>query len=119
MSNLAKIKERKFTSGMNRRYKLLFGHPSSPVPAEAWTQLRFVYTPNIPANLLEEAQTAAQMEGIVSHKTQLSIISAVDNVEDELETIAEENKEAEDTVVERLMFGKVPDKEEEQQEEQE
>ena len=35
MSNLEKTKERKFTSGMNRRYKLLFGHPASKVPVDA------------------------------------------------------------------------------------
>ena len=55
MSNLEKVKERKFTSGMNRRYKLLFSHPASKVPADAWISLKYKFTPNIPANLLEEA----------------------------------------------------------------
>lgn len=104
MSNLAKTKERKFTSGMNRRYKLLFSHPLSKVPKDAWVQLHYSFTPNIPANLLEEAQIAAQMEGITSHHTQLKVISAVDNVEDELELIEEENKPNEESIVDRLMF---------------
>lgn len=105
MSNLAKTKERKFVSGMNRRYKLLFNHPASKVQKDAWLQLHYQFTPNIPANLLEEAQIAAQMEGIVSHETQLKVISVVDNVEDELEKIEEENKAAEETAVDRMMFG--------------
>ena len=106
MSNLEKTKERKFTSGMNRRYKLLFGHPSSNVPADAWVQLHYRFTPNIPANLLEEAQIAAQMEGITSHETQLKVLSVVDDVQSELDKIEEENKSTEKTIVDDLMFGK-------------
>lgn len=106
MSNLEKTKERKFTSGMNRRYKLLFGHPSSEVPADAWVQLHYRFTPNIPANLLEEAQIAAQMEGITSHETQLKVLSVVDDVQGELDKIEEENAAPEKTIVDDLMFGK-------------
>lgn len=105
MSNLEKTKERKFTSGMNRRYKLLFGHPASKVSADAWVQLHYQFTPNIPANLLEEAQIAAQMEGITSHETQLKVLSIVDDVQGELDKIEEENKAPEQTAVESMMFG--------------
>ena len=104
MSNLAKTKERKFASGMNRRYKILFSSPLSKVPKDAWVQLHYKFTPNIPANLLEEAQIAAQMEGITSHETQLKVLSIVDNVEDELDKIEEENKPDEESVVDRMMF---------------
>jgi SPP1 family phage portal protein len=109
MSNLAKTKERKFTSGMNRRYKLLFGHPASKAPADSWIQLHYTFTPNFPANLLEEAQIAAQMEGITSHETQLKVISAVENVKDELDKIEEENKPPEDDSVTRSMFTRSPE----------
>ena len=107
MSNLAKTKERKFTSGMNRRYKLLFSHPLSGVPADAWVQLHYHFTPNFPANLLEEAQIAAQMEGITSRKTQLKVLSIVDDVQSELDEIEEENKPPEMSPVEKVMFGTV------------
>lgn len=107
MSNLEKTKERKFASGMNRRYKLLFGHPSSKAPADAWLQLHYQFTPNIPANLLEEAQIAAQLEGIVSHETQLKVLSIVDDVQGELDKIEEENTAEEETVVDQIMFGNV------------
>ena len=103
MSNLEKTKERKFAAGMNRRYQLLFGHPASKVPADAWIQLQYKFTPNIPANLQEEAQIASQLEGIVSHETQLKVISTVENVKGELDKIEEENKEAM-TPVDRQMF---------------
>lgn len=111
MRNLEKACERKFAIGMDRRYQLLFGHPSSKVPKDAWIQLEYKFTPNIPANLLEEAQIAAQMEGITSHETQLKVLSAVDDVQGELDKIAEENKPAEETIVDKLMFGKVGTKE--------
>ena len=107
MSNLEKVEERKFAIGMDRRFQLLFSHPSSKVPKDAWIQLEYKFTPNIPKNLLEEAQIAAQMEGIVSHETQLKVLSAVDDVQGELDKIEEENKAPEETIVDRLMFGKV------------
>lgn len=107
MSNLAKAKERKFTSGMERRYKLLFSHPLSKVPADAWVQLHYKFTPNFPANLLEEAEIAAKMEGITSHHTQLKTLSIVDDVQSELDKIEEENKPPEMTPVEKVMFGAV------------
>lgn len=111
MSNLEKTKERKFTSGMNRRYRLLFSHPASKVPADAWVQLEYRFSPNIPANLLEEAQIAAQMEGITSQETQLKVLSIVDNVQDEIEKMEEEN-EPKETTVDRMMFPNQPTVEE-------
>lgn len=104
MHNLAKTKERKFTSGMNRRYKLLFSHPKSRVPKDAWVKLHYKFTVNIPANMLEEAQIAASVEGIVSKQTQLKVLSMVDNVQQELDRIKEETKEAEESAVESMMF---------------
>lgn len=106
-SNRGKNKQRKFESGMNRRYKLLFGHPASPVPADAWLQVHYKFTPNIPNNLLEEAQIAAQLEGITSQETQLKVLSIVDDVQGEIEKIEEENAAPEETIVDRAMFGKV------------
>lgn len=107
MSNLEKTKERKFTSGMNRRYKVLFSHPLSKVPADSWVQLHYQFTPNFPANLLEETQIAQGLEGIVSHETQLKVLSIVDDVQGELDKIEEENKPDESTVVDKMMFGAV------------
>ena len=109
MSNLEKTKERKFTSGMNRRYKLLFGHPARPpkVSADAWVGLEYKFTPNIPANLLEEAQIASQLEGIVSHETQLKIISAIENVQGEIDKIKEENETPESIMEEELRLAKI------------
>ena len=90
MSNLAKTKERKFTSMMNRRYKLIFSNPVSGMKKEDWLSLRYKFTLNYPANELEEAQTAAQLSGVVSRQTQLKGLSIVDNVQEELDRMDEE-----------------------------
>lgn len=103
-SNRGKNKQRKFESGMTRRYRLLFGHPASKVPADSWVQLRYQFTPNIPSNVLEETQIAANVEGIVSRETQLKTLSIVDNVKDELERIEKEEEAGQESVVERMMF---------------
>lgn len=109
MSNLEKTKERKFSSGLNRRYKLLFSHPASRVPKDAWVKIKYHYTPNIPANLLEEAQIANQMEGVTSHETQLKVLSIVENVQEELDKIEEENNTPTDNIVNNMMFSNAED----------
>lgn len=117
MSNLEKTKERKFTSGMNRRYKLLFGHPASKVPDDSWVKLHYKFTPNFPANLLEEAQIAAQMEGIASQETQLKVMSIVDNVQEEMDRIKEENEIDPNAIVQKMMFPNGQKNDQAQQEE--
>ena len=90
MSNLAKTKERKFTSGMNRRYKLIFSNPVSGMQKDSWVGIRYQFTPNYPANILEESQIAGNLAGITSHETQLKVLSIVDNVQQEIERMKEE-----------------------------
>lgn len=90
MSNLAKTKERKFISGMNRRYKLIFSNPVSGMPKDAWVGIRYQFTLNYPANLVEEAQIAADLSGITSQETQLKVLSVVDNVKEEIGRIEKE-----------------------------
>lgn len=93
MSNLALTKQRKFTSGMNRRYKLIFSNPASGMKADDWVKLNYTFTQNIPANLLEESQIAGNLAGIVSQQTQLSVLSCVDNVQQEIEQIQQEEED--------------------------
>ena len=62
MHNLEKTKERKFTSGMNRRYRLIFSNPVSGMKNEDWVKLHYKFTPNIPANVLEETEIAGNLD---------------------------------------------------------
>ncbi len=95
MSNLAKTKERKFTSGMNRRYKLIFSNPVSGMQKDAWIGNKYQYTQNIPANLLDEAQIASQLTGTVSKETQLKVLSIVDDVKAEISRLEKEGDKQE------------------------
>lgn len=92
MSNLALTKQRKFTSGMNRRYKVIFSNPVSGMRDDDWVKLRYTFTQNMPANLLEESQIAGNLAGIVSQQTQLSVLSCVDNVQQEIEQIQQDEE---------------------------
>lgn len=91
MKNQAANKARKFSSGMNQRWKLIASHPATKMAADAYLGITYQFTQNAPKNLLEEVQTAAQMAGVTSKETQLSVISAVDDPKKELEKIDLEN----------------------------
>ena len=75
---------------MDRRDKLIFSNPASPPAEDDWVKIKYQFTMNYPANLAEEAEIAAKLAGITSRKTQLKVLSLVDNIDEELETIEEE-----------------------------
>lgn len=85
MDNLAKTKERKFMSGMNRRYKLIASYPTSKIGSKDWIGIKYKFTRNLPANLLEESQIAGNLAGIVSEETQVGVLSIVENPQKEIE----------------------------------
>lgn len=107
MSNLRKTKERKFTSGMNRRYKLIFSNPGNAMKKDDWVKLHYKFTPNVPANLLEESQIAQNLSGVVSQETQLGVLSVVDNPKAEIERIDKEEEKPKDAVMQQMFGDKV------------
>lgn len=92
MKNLAAMKERKFTSGMNRRFKMVFNLPTNMEASnkDQWRNLNYKFTRNIPRNVADEAETAGKLQGVVSKETQLSVLSIVDNPQQEIERMAAE-----------------------------
>ena len=109
MSNLAKTKERKFTAGMNRRYKLIFSNPVSGMKKDDWVKIRYQFTLNYPANLLEESQIAGNLSGITSQETQLKVLSVVDNVQQEIERMETEDMNRQDAVMQQMFGGESGD----------
>ncbi len=93
MDNLAQAKQRKFAAGLNNRYKVLFSNPVAGIDKNAWMNLNYKFTRNYPANLSDEADTAGKLAGVTSDKTRLSVLSIVDNVDDELAQIQKEKDE--------------------------
>lgn len=94
MSNLALTFDRKIEKALRKRYKLFCSLPTNVPNRDAWRDVDIRTTRNLPKNVAEEAQTAAQLEGIVSKETQLSVLSIVPDVKKELERMEQEGAEA-------------------------
>ena len=90
MDNLAKSKERKFQSGMARRYRLISNYPTSKIGENEWVNIQYKFTRNVPANLAEEADIAQTLSGIVSEETQVGVLSIVQNAKEEVQRKNEE-----------------------------
>ncbi len=108
MSDLAKNLDRLVIKSMKKRYKLFCTLSTNVSNKDAWMDIEFKTSRNIPKNVLEEAQTAAQLDGVVSEETQLSVLSIVDDVSEEIKKKEKEAEKArrkqESTIVDRLMF---------------
>ncbi len=107
MSNLALTMERKFKSAMNSVYKMFFSVPLNfdetvntqkldGEIADEWFNLDYQFTRNMPKNVKDEAETAKSLAGVTSKKTQLSTLSVVKDVDQEIEQIKLENEPSED-----------------------
>lgn len=92
MSNLADAKKRKFQAALERRYRILFSHPACPLEADQWINIDYKFTKSLPANLLEESQIAANLEGVVSKETQLKVLSIIDNTQEEINRLEADAK---------------------------
>lgn len=95
MKNMAASKERKFTQALRKLYRIAFGVGTilSDNKADAWQDLSFQFTRNLPVNVADEAQTASALEGVVSKETQLSTLSFVDDPQSEIKKMADESEE--------------------------
>ena len=92
MDNLAKMKDRKMQSAFNRLYKVVFSVPKTGIYEDAWIEIDYKFTRNVPRNILEEAQIVSQLSGQVSDETKLSVLSIVNNPQEELEKMDKEQE---------------------------
>lgn len=95
MKNMAANKERKFTQALRKLYKIAFGVETilDTTKTEAWQDLKFQFTRNLPVNLADEASTAKNLVGLVSQETLLSTLSFVDDAKAEVDRMKEEHQE--------------------------
>ena len=93
MSNLALSAQRKFQSSLSRRYELfsLLRTNVHETMKDECQSIEYKFTRNEPKNILEEAQTAAQLMGITSEETALSVLSIVSDTKTEMEKIEAQN----------------------------
>lgn len=94
MSNLAKTFDRKIEKSLRKRYKLFCSLPTNCSDPDAYQDIEITFSRNLPKNLLEEAQTAQALEGVVSKETQLSVLSIVTDPKSEIERLDNEKQKA-------------------------
>ena len=90
MSNLAKTFDRKIEKSLRKRYKIFCSLSTNVSDPRAYADLSFQFSRNLPRNLLEEAQTAQALDGIVSRESQLKVLSVVDSPKEEINRMEEE-----------------------------
>jgi len=105
MSNMALTFDRKIEKSLRKGFKIFCTLSTNTPNKEAWKDIDVVFTRNLPKNRLEEAQTAQAVDGIVSHETQLSLLSFVPDPKEELEKVDGESNERMDAVLSRT-YGK-------------
>jgi SPP1 family phage portal protein len=79
--------ERKFSASLRYQFKVIFSSwaKRKSVNSEDYLKVYFMWKRNLPANLLDEAQTTVAFKGHISERTRLGMLSQVDDVEFELE----------------------------------
>lgn len=87
LENKCVTMERKMTAALRYQFKVICSAWAKKgiCSDEDYLKLWFSFRRNVPANLLEEAQTATTLMAITSQKTALSTLSVVDDVEYEME----------------------------------
>lgn len=106
MSNLAESFDSKVEKSIRKRLKLFCTLSTNTPRQDAYEDVEITFTRNVPKNLLEEAQTAAQLSGIVSHETQLKGLSIVADPKAELERIKDEDEESQPlSVIDKAFAG--------------
>ena len=87
LEQLAAQKEMHFKKAINQRLQLMIDFHNLKIKA---TDIQKVFTRNVPKNLVEAADTAQKLQGIVSHETILSILPFIEDAKGELEKIKAE-----------------------------
>lgn len=93
MSNLAITKQRKFESGLNRRYRLISNLPNSKIGPDGWIKIDYEFKRNIPANLESEAEIISKLGGEVPNEDILKVSSLVDNIPEAIEKLKSRDEE--------------------------
>ena len=104
---MAATKERKFRYSLRQLYRIVFSVGTVVHDQDAWQRLAVDMKRNLPDNLSEEAQTASTLSNIVSKRTQLKVLSIVDDPDREIKQMQDE--QAETTRLARKAADAMPD----------
>jgi len=92
LENKSVTMERKMTAALRYQFKVLCSawQKRGLAQADDYLTLTFAFKRNLPVNVLDEAQSTATLRGNVSEETRLSLLSFVDDVQDELNRMEDE-----------------------------
>mgnify|MGYP000429584348 FL=1 len=96
MKNKSNSKERKFTKSLRALFRAVFstGQVISQSGKDSWEDLQFQFTRNIPKDIAGSISAAKQAEGMISKRTQLSLLPFIDDPDSELEQVDKEKQES-------------------------
>lgn len=92
-SNVVQKFNAKITKSLKKIFKLWGLWGTNTADPAAYKDLVFTFSKNLPRNLKEETETARLAEGIVSKRRQLSLLSYVEDPDEEIEQIEKEEKD--------------------------
>lgn len=86
--------ERKMVTALRHQFKVLCSAWAKKgiCNADDYLHFSFQFKRNLPVNLKEEAETQASLKGYVSDQTRLSLLSFVEDVQDELSKMKQEEE---------------------------
>lgn len=92
LENKSITMERKFISSLRYQFKVIFSAwaKRKSIGIDEYLKMWFAFKRNLPINLLDEAQSTAQLKGNVSERTRISLLPFVDDVDLELEELRED-----------------------------
>lgn len=96
MKNLAKMKERKYVTSLNKMFEIFLGIESLKISRDIkdeWVNINYKFTLNMPRNVESEADAVQKLNGTISDETLLSLLSFIDNPKQEIEKMKEEQEE--------------------------
>lgn len=96
MKNKSNSKERKFTKSLRALFRAVFstGQVISQSGKDSWEDLQFQFTRNIPKDIAGSISAAKQAEGMISKRTQLSLLPFINDPNSELELVNKEKQES-------------------------
>lgn len=102
MSNMAKLKDRKYQNALHELYKVVFSVPDTTVSKNDYLGIDYSFSRNLPNNLKEEAEIINLLDGKISKRTLFSLFSPIGNTDEEIEQIKLEDEEYNQAILDRL-----------------
>ena len=89
MDQIVSVKERKFKKGLQRRIRLITNILNTTGKNWNYKDIDITFSRNMPQNLQELADIVTKLKGLVSNETLLAILPFVDDIQLEMERLAE------------------------------